>query len=300
MNIASQKKFQEVIKLKMSEKLPITRREFFKNSLIGIIGITSGLSFGKQVYDYYSKQNKKNILYNIYNILPNHVHLAGTTLKMINESTGKEELIKENIGCGIILRGRYITMAHITNINTTKQGDYLIIEDTRIIKMPPESKLEKKVRLYGYELKELVLNPKNDVAIYRLPQELRDKLQIQEFPCRPETKINLGEKVYIIGNPQLEGNNVRESRISDKDGFNSIKKTFDQKKNSFFGIDSALIPGDSGAPIVNEKYELIGLGAIQFDSDLGYVKKIGEFLKEKCMKDNEAKNVWNFNEDDEE
>lgn len=283
----------------MGEKLPINRKEFLKNSLIGIIGLTSSLSFGKQVYDYYSRQNKKNILYKIYNVLPNHVHLAKTTLKMINEAEKIEKLIEENIGCGIILKGKYATMAHISKIEFTKQGNYLIIDDKKIIRMLPGSKLEKKVKLYDYELKELVLNPKTDVAIYELPQELKDKLQIQEFPCKPKTKINLGEKVYIIGNPELEGSNIREARISDKDGFNSVEETNNQKKNSLFGLDQVIIPGDSGAPIVNANYELIGLGAIHFNDSLGYVKKIRDFLKEKCMKDNIIKkdDVWDLNED---
>ena len=278
----------------MNEKLPINRKEFLKNSLIGIIGITSGLSFGKQAYDYCSEQNKKNILYNIYNVLPNHIHLAKTTLKMINKNEEIEKLIEENIGCGIILKGKYVTMAHITNIEFVKEGNYITIDNKRIIRMLPGSKLEKKVELYGHELKELALN---DVAIYKLPQELKNKLRIQEFPCKPKTKISLGEKVYIIGNPELEGSNIREARISDKDGFDSVEETNNQKKNSLFGVSMEVIPGDSGTPIVNENYELIGLCTIHFDNSLGYVKKIGEFLREECMKEDEA-NVWDLNEDD--
>lgn len=251
----------------------ISRKEFFKKTKTVIGGIICAKVFTDIFIDKYEKYN----LHRIYNELPSCIHLAKTTGEII--VSGKQKKVQRT-GYGIVLNNMYLTLAHIHDISLYGFG-----KPFSTFRIPDKVK-SKKTELYGKELEELVYDTKNDLAIYRLHPNLQNKVKFLSFPCNPSTKISLGEEIYLIGNPRLTGNNIRKGYISDLNGFNGIKKDFDVgKKSTFFGIDTMIMPGDSGTPVINANFELLGLCAISFYG-LGYVKKIGEYLNEiKCIEE---------------
>ena len=121
--------------------------------------------------------------------------------------------------------------------------------------------------LNGKKLEKVVVDDESDVAVFELPNDLK----LPNFPAKPSLNINLGDEVFIIGNPGLNGIIIRRGSVSDLDGVNN--------ENSFFGIDIPVVPGDSGGPVVSMDFELLGLGYGNVSMGFGYVKRIGEFLK---------------------
>jgi len=110
----------------------------------------------------------------------------------------------------------------------------------------------------------------------KLPKELN----LPNFPAKPSSRLNLGDKIYIIGNPGLTGINVREDYISDINGTaGENMKELAENTTDCFGIGKIVISGDSGTPVVNSKFELLGLCKYQFAGGLGYVQKIDCYLK---------------------
>lgn len=232
------------------------RRDFLVAS--GLMLISS-----KFLYDSLIDFDKKEKIYKIFNELPNHCHLCKTDAKMDVESEHNKKHLK---GYGIVQEGYYFTPAHITDCSN------------RMIRTPfgivyvSEKVLEKKVSLYGKELEEIVFKPEKEIAIYKIPKELN----LPNFPAEfIDRDIRYGEDVYLIGNPRLEGTNVRKGIISDLNGFNHDSPGIDA-----FGMNIPVIPGDSGTPIVNEDFKLIGLTSYSIVGVLGYGIRINSFKKE--------------------
>ena len=65
--------------------------------------------------------------------------------------------------------------------------------------------------------------------------------------------VNVGERVYYIGNSLGEGLCITSGIVSDK---NRMRP---EKKHPFIMTDAATNPGNSGGPLFNEKGEVIGL-----------------------------------------
>lgn len=244
--IKGQDFFGKLERITSAEAHKINRKEFLKESL-RILG--TGLIGGKVLFDWGKDLYSEHILNEIYTKLQYHVHTAKSFAGFY------PNLVHQN-GRGIVLDGKYITSAHITNFE--KLNDH------------------KKVTLYGSILSELAFIPNNDIAIYKIPENL----VIQDFPCEPSNKIHPGDEIYIIGNPHLQGQNIRKARISSLKCPESITELKIGKINSFFEIDSPVVPGDSGSPVVNEKFHLIGICSVAYPWGFGGVKKIGEYLKE--------------------
>lgn len=234
----------------------ITRRNaLYSASILGASFLLNGCEFHcnhekliKQILKE-KDEIKKSLIHKIYYELPKHVYIAETIAE-------DEEYVRE--GCGIILNGRYITMAHI---------------------IPEEDVRCRKTMLYGKELEQIILDREDDVAIFNLPYDLN----LPDFPAKPSTEIHLGDEIYIIGNPDLTGPNVRPSHISDLDGLNESALFLSQQKTkNCFGISSGVIPGDSGTPVVNSNFELLGLIKLTPFGNypvLGYVCKIEKYLQ---------------------
>jgi hypothetical protein len=222
----------------------ITRRDLLK--YIGASVLGTGLSF-----DWGNRILNKYQVHQIYHELSEHVHLAKTITNI--EKMGESD----NYGCGIILNGKYLTMAHIITSHATSPC---------ILKKSLTAKNRKTI-LYGKELEQHTLDTENDVAIFNLPPNL----QLPDFPAKPSKEINRGEDIYIIGNPFLTGSNIRAGHISDLG-----------KSKNYFGIDIGVIFGDSGCPVVNSDFKLLGLTEsvpfVKFPI-LGNIKKIEEYLK---------------------
>jgi len=221
---------------------------------------------GKTLGDFLIEKYHQKIINNIYYELPKHLHIAEISGEILIDEKDKENTatIGEK-GCGIVLNNRFLTMAHVTDLgilNDEEKGIYELVGEIK----------NKKVKLYNEELEEAIFDIESDIAIYNIPQ----KLNIPDFPCRISDDVSLGNEVYVIGNPQLSGINIRRGYVSDLD---SVPKKGDSSVKNCFGIDKMLIPGDSGTPVVNSDYELLGLCAFSINRGLGYVKRIEEFIK---------------------
>jgi len=187
--------------------------------------------------------------------LPNYIHMA-------NYSGDTENGKKITRGMGFILDGKYITCDHIPSslkesVSRTPFGLMRTIHDIE----------NEEAYLGDIRLTELFRDSDLDLAIYDSYGYLPD------FPCEPNTNINLGDKVYIIGNPGLRGYNIRQAKISDLDGVDNLPMS-----DYCFGIDKPLIPGDSGTPTINENYQLIGINTLTAFNQLGYITKIEHVL----------------------
>lgn len=239
--------------------ITMSRRQFLSLSLLSMAGV--GLSGGKFAYDLISKKEEDIKKFKIYNELPKQVYLAEKTSTFYNKN--KKPLELKKVGHGIILENKFLTMAHIFESEEQEP------EEKKKLETKPD-KIE--INLLGHNLEKFVINPKEDVAIYSFPKGIK----LKNFLCKPSDKISLGDEVYIIGNPNVQGFNVRKCYVSDLDGLDE-----DEITKKCFGIDKTIIPGDSGCPVVNSNFELIGLcyGKYPKDGGLGYVTKIDEFLK---------------------
>ena len=233
----------------------MNRRDFLMVTGLFILG-------GKTIGDFLIEMRNKKIVNNIYYELPKHIHIAEISGEILID---KETAKIWDYGCGIILNNQFLTMAHVTDLSVLND------KEAGTNKFEVEIK-NKKVKLYDKELEEAVFDIESDIAIYNIPP----KLNIPNFPCNISNDIMLSDEIYIVGNPSLSGINVRRGYVSDLD---SILKKEDLSVENCFGVDKILIPGDSGTPVVNSDYELLGLCAFSISDGLGYVKRIEEFIK---------------------
>jgi len=231
------------------ETKQINRREFL--TWLGI----SGLSTLEAVRGV-KHLIKKNTQQRIYN-LRDDVKIAGHYSLIDN----KPQVI---YGAGVILNGYYISMAHISRSNFTKRVRTLF----GIMETPLNPK-NRHVKIGDNKLETLVEDKSTDVYIARLDKK------IPNFPCKPSNRINYGERVYLIGNPGMAGFNIRQGYISDLDGFGDALG----KAEYAFGVDFAFHFGDSGCPLVNDKFELLGLAKYDSFNKFGYVNKIELYLE---------------------
>lgn len=214
----------------------MNRREFLQTTGLVLLG-------GKTLFDICQKEYEKHIEYKIFNELPKYSYLAKTITNNNKNYVDR--------GYGIVINNKYITMAHI--INTDKF-------DT--------SKKETFIR--GQKLEKIIVDWENDVAVFNVPKSLN----LKNYPCEIKTNIDLGEKVYLIGNPFLDGINIRNGRIIDLDELNRELEC----TKGCFGVDIVTISGDSGMPLVNSDFKLLGLVQSTING-LGYINKIEHYLK---------------------
>lgn len=221
----------------------IDRRGFLKK--IGIVSIllsleTRSLLFGRLSLDEATRERNLDI---IYNELPKFLHIAETT----SEINGGPDQYRQE-GLGIVLDGKYLTMAHIIN------SVYDIIPDKKLSGESYSSNndqnldqmvLSQSTTLHGRKLKSLSVRDIDDVAVFGLP----DTLKLPDFPAKPSNDLRVGDEVYFIGNPGLKGIKVRQGEI--------VALNQDSFKINL--LDAEIEPGDSGGPVVNSYVELLGL-----------------------------------------
>ena len=246
----------------------LTRRELIGGlGVFGLYTLSGCTNISKEKLMYLEElMQKESIANQIYNELPKHIHIAETIADTNEYGERKTK------GCGVIVDQHYITMQHIVNAGSKlqRQTPFGLMEEPLTVK-------SQKTYIQGKELEEIFIGSnKDDVAVYKLPKDLN----LPDFPAKPSSILNLGDKIYIIGNPGLTGINVREDYISDLDGttgenFEELNKT----TIDCFGIGKIVISGDSGTPVVNSNFELLGLCKYQFGKGLGYVQKIDCYLK---------------------
>lgn len=227
----------------------LNRREFLL--WLGLGGLTLNKGF-----DLLKEKRDNRLERQIYN-LSKDVHIAEYSA----DSDGGE---RKNRGVGIFLDDHYISVNHI-----------------------PEGMKSEKVRTgfgymhinYNLENRKMTINDKPlDILVEDHASDMLIAKQrvntFFNFPCDTSNDIKYGDNIYIIGNPELEGTNIRQGKISDLDGFADSDWAI---KENTFGIDIPVHPGDSGSPIVNDKFQLLGLAQYVACGKFGYVSKIGQY-----------------------
>ncbi|MCL1827656.1 MAG: serine protease, partial [Candidatus Cloacimonetes bacterium] len=105
-----------------------------------------------------------------------------------------------------------------------------------------------------------------DLAILKINQKNVFHFSILDFP-----NVDLGDKVYVLGFPltELLGTDIRLT-----DGVVSARSGIGSDQN-YFQISAPIQPGNSGGPIFNQDYRLIGVAAVKL-SDISTLIATGQ------------------------
>lgn len=250
------------------------RRNFIKGtSLIGLSGLSvlSGCSINGYLEEYIEGvMNKRDLREGKFlSSLENYVVESETILSY----EGHNESIK---GMGIIykdgLESYYFTLSHI--VNHSEGID--INSRFGLFKYLPKD-LEFFTEINGVKLEKLVSNLKDDVAIFKIPSELDNLVNV--FPLEVRTNLNFGERVAILGNPDLRGYHPRIGRITDMNGIIlEINGLEDKSYSNSIGTDIDVMPGDSASPVISMgDNKLVGIMGLKFGG-MSYFKPIKSFL----------------------
>ncbi|MEK7566579.1 MAG: S1C family serine protease [Patescibacteria group bacterium] len=195
------------------------------------------------------------------------------------------------IGGGVILGKYVLTVAHVS------------VQDALKIPMPPfgsiaipARKISEKTFAVLDGVKVLLtavhIKREDDIAIFKLP----DDISVGAFPYEigDSDDLEIGNMVYVVGNPLNMGVNVRQGIVS---AVEAPKETegVDGKSKNFFMLSSGVYGGDSGTPVIavrDGRFELVGISEGVFGSadQLGFairinvVKRIVEDCR-KCSED---------------
>lgn len=229
----------------------LNRRQFIKDSALALTASTMAYRVGKEAYQ---KYNIKRICTE----LPDFIHMA------YSENLENPRLNKR--GRGIVIGNKFYTVAHITS-------------QFHVKKVSLDYKLQ--------EITEDYSNDIEDIAIFNIP----DIKGIKQFPCKPG-KPKIGEEVFLVGDAMLAGIKPRSGRVTGKSSGLISRNVFGMPAliKDLYLMDIPTIPGDSGCPIINKDYELIGLASQSFREQVGYFKDINDFIKhdENIKKANET------------
>ncbi|MFQ5913928.1 MAG: trypsin-like peptidase domain-containing protein [Nitrospinota bacterium] len=183
-------------------------------------------------------------------------------------------------GTGVVVFDKYLlTVEHVVSLDRvvvdTPFGEVPILAS----KVAEETYLE--YRGKSYRLERLVTDRDVDVALFRLPQHLG----LRSFPYRigNSDDLEVGNFVYLIGNPMNYGINVREGIVSSLKAPKVINRVNSIADNAFM-VSNGLNPGDSGTPVIairDGKYELVGLsqGSFTRSQRLGWVIRLKTLLR---------------------
>ncbi|MFQ5915819.1 MAG: trypsin-like peptidase domain-containing protein [Nitrospinota bacterium] len=191
-----------------------------------------------------------------------------------------DRTVKQSLrGMAVALFGRYLlTLKHVVSI------DRLAVETPLGPAVLPATKVAEHIFLEyhgeGYELECVLMDKGADLAVFRLP----DGLSLRSFPYRigNSDELQLGNFVYLVGNPMNFGINVREGIVSSLSAPAVVSKVNSVAKNAFM-VSNGLNPGDSGAPVIAIRdgvYELVGIsqGSFLASQRLGWVIRINNIL----------------------
>lgn len=154
-----------------------------------------------------------------------------STVSLIMEDKFKQPL---SLGSGFIVEeGKVITNLHV--IEDAKFG-YAVISG--------ENKLHK---IEGY----FSVDSTNDLALLSVPTLKGDPLRISD------NTSEIGEKIYVIGNPKGLSGTI-------SDGIISGIRTFDGSE--LLQITAPISPGSSGGPVINNNGQLVGVSVGAWES----------------------------------
>ena len=252
----------------------MNRRQFLQGTGGLILGVLTGNTIKNEIDKHNTNKTltkKSNDLEWMLNNVEDHIHMAEHEFKYTIPTSSEKEHGHKVKGVGIVVDGLYLTPNHVGCLDALPQRTPF-----GIMYIPIELKSEKhKVGDVG--LDKIISSKDPDVAIFK------PNAPLKEFPYDVSYEVKKGDTIYVLGNPQLIGLNIRKGMVSDVDDFG-------EQTTGCFGIDVGLIPGDSGSPVLNEDLNLIGIANFGAYGSLGYCTKM------KCFDDvyknrKEVKNV---------
>ena len=183
----------------------------------------------------------------------------------------------------LVLENRVlITLAHVV----VRSG--VVVNTPQGLMRVPAEKLSEDVFVVKnsaeHKLKPLYVDGE-DVAFFEIPKDV----SVRPFPYSlgNSDELEIGNLVYVLGNPMLSGLNVREGIVS--------ALSFPDFKDAF-SVSNGVYPGDSGMPAIairDGKFELVGLAQVALSDGRIYAAHVGGVLSintirrailEKCQK----------------
>jgi hypothetical protein len=184
---------------------------------------------------------------------------------------------------GVLILDRYILTVNHAVSQDSLQVEMLTPVGMQSMEVPAEKLSEKTYLKLGDRrigLEEIVKGKEDDIAIFRVP----DDVQLTSFPYKigNSDELQVGNFIYVIGNPMNYGINVREGIVSAMMAPEAIAAVLPRFENAFM-ISNGVNPGDSGTPVIairDGNYELVGLsqGIFTNAQNLSWAIKINPII----------------------
>ena len=134
-----------------------------------------------------------------------------------------------------------------------KQGyvitNFHVVEGQKHINITCFKKTERELqRIVHKDVRIVALAPFQDLAVLQIEKDLGP---VVPMILSPNDNVEMGEKIFVIGNPLGLERTVTEGVVSHT-GRNFAGKVFLQ-------IDAAINPGNSGGPLLNSRGQVIGV-----------------------------------------
>ena len=194
-----------------------------------------------------------------------------------------EVITAELDGAGVLIFGDYILTVNHAVSQDSLQVEMLTPMGIQRIDVPAEKLSEHtylKLDDSRIELEEVVKGKEDDIAIFKVP----DGLHLNCFPYKigNSDELEVGNFIYVIGNPMNYGINVREGIVSSMMAPEAIAAILPRFENAFM-ISNGVNPGDSGTPVIairDGRYELVGLsqGIFTNAQNLSWAIKINPII----------------------
>jgi len=204
--------------------------------------------------------------------------VAGSIVTLVTRTTfagpGGEIIEKSIEGSGVVL-GRFVLTAE----HTVAQHTLEIPSPFGSVELPVLKKNEEtflRWRSVDHPMRVLHKNQADDIALFELPAGV----QPPSFPhpLGNSDDLQVGNFIYVVGNPMNLGVNVREGIVSALRAPREISRIGAKGENAFM-VSNGLLPGDSGTPVIgirDGQFELVGIsqGTILQNNRLGWVIRI--------------------------
>ena len=195
-----------------------------------------------------------------------------------------EIITAELDAAGVLIFDRYILTVNHAVSQENLQVEMITPVGVQSIDVPSKKLSEHTyLKLNGtrIELEEVVKGKDDDIAIFKVP----DGLGLNSFPydIGNSDDLQVGNFLYVIGNPMNYGINVREGIVSSMIAPEAIAAILPRYENAFM-ISNGVNPGDSGTPVIairDGQYELVGLsqGIFTNAQNLSWAIKINPIIK---------------------
>jgi S1-C subfamily serine protease len=195
-----------------------------------------------------------------------------------------EVITAELEAAGVLIFERYLLTVNHAVSQDSLQVEMITPVGVQSIDVPSEKLSEHTyLKLNGtrIELEEVVKGKDDDIAIFKVP----DGLDLNSFPygIGDSDDLQVGNFIYVIGNPMNYGINVREGIVSSMVAPEAIAAILPRFENAFM-ISNGVNPGDSGTPVIairDGQYELVGLsqGIFTNAQNLSWAIKINPIIK---------------------